>query len=314
MSRVTDVSLAVELCGVRLPNPTVLASGILGTSAGLLERVARGGAGAVTAKSASLEPRAGHPNPTVIPWEGGLVNAVGLANPGAEAQAAMLREARSRLKPLGVPLIASVFGGTADEFAHVAARLVEAEPDLLELNVSCPNVGDEFGRPFAADPEAAAAVTQAVKAAVQGVPVIVKLSPNVTDIAAVARAVEEAGADAIAAINTVRGMVIDVYAARPVLSNRFGGVSGVAIKPVAVRCVFECYEAVSIPIIGIGGVSSGLDVAEMIMAGAAAVGIGSAVHEGGPEVFARIVRELEQFMLEEGYATVDEMRGLAHGA
>jgi dihydroorotate dehydrogenase (NAD+) catalytic subunit len=309
-----DVSLAVEICGVRLPNPTILASGILGTSAGLLERMARAGAGAVTAKSASLEPRAGHPNPTVLPWEGGLINAVGLANPGADAQVEILREARSRIAPLGVPLIASVFAGTVDEFARVAARLAEAGPDLLELNISCPNVGDEFGRPFAADPLAAAEVTGAVKRAVQDVPVIVKLSPNVTDIAAVARAVVGAGADAIAAINTVRGMVIDVYAARPVLANHFGGLSGPAIKPVAVRCVFECYEAVSIPIIGIGGVSGGLDAAEMIMAGATGVGIGSAVYEGGPEIFARTARELEAFMAAEGYATVADMRGRAHGA
>jgi len=214
MSRTTDLTLAVELCGVRLPNPTVLASGILGTSAALLERVARAGAGAVTAKSASLEPRAGHPNPTVISWAGGLINAVGLANPGADTQADILREARLRLASLGVPAVASVFGSTVQEFASVAARLAEAEPDLLELNISCPNVGDEFGRPFAADRRAAAAVTQAVKSAVRDIPVVVKLSPNVADIAAVARAVEEAGADAIAAINTVRGMVIDVYAAR----------------------------------------------------------------------------------------------------
>ena len=313
MSRTTDLTLAVELCGVRLPNPTVLASGILGTSAALLERVARAGAGAVTAKSARLEPRAGHPNPTVISWAGGLINAVGLANPGADTQADILREARLRLASLGVPAVASVFGSTVQEFASVAARLAEAEPDLLELNISCPNVGDEFGRPFAADRRAAAAVTQAVKSAVRDIPVVVKLSPNVADIAAVARAVEEAGADAIAAINTVRGMVIDVYAARPVLANRSGGLSGPAIKPVAVRCVFECYEAVSIPIIGVGGVASGLDAAEMIMAGAKVVGVGSAVYERGPEVFAHIVRELEHFMTEEGYATVAEMRGLAHG-
>jgi len=303
--------LETTLCSVRLPNPTVLASGILGTSAALLERVARAGAGAVTAKSASLEPRAGHPNPTVISWEAGLLNAVGLANPGAAAQVEILCDARSRLAPLGVPLIASVFAGTAAEFALVSRQLAAAEPDFLELNISCPNVGDEFGRPFAADPRAAAEVTRAVKAVVSR-PVIVKLSPNVADIAAVARAVEEAGADAIAAINTVRGMAIDVRAARPVLANRFGGLSGPAIKPVAVRCVFECFAAVSIPIIGIGGVSSGLDAAEMIMAGATAVGVGSVVYQDGPEAFARITHELAAFMAEEGYGSVEEMRGVAH--
>jgi dihydroorotate dehydrogenase (NAD+) catalytic subunit len=307
----THPDLSVDFCGVRLPNPTVLASGILGTSAALLERVARAGAGAVTCKSCSPQPRAGHPNPTVLDWGYGYLNAVGLANPGVEEQVGILKDTKARLQPLGVPLIASIFAETVEGFARTAARVSEAAPDLIEVNISCPNLGHELGRPFSAEPESAAAVTRAVKAETS-VPVIVKLSPNVSDIAAIARAAEAAGADALAAINTVAGMAIDIHAGRPILANREGGVSGPAIRPVAVRCIYECYRAVSIPILGIGGVMTGGDAVELIMAGATAVGVGSATHQRGPEVVGLIAQELAAFMVEEGYASVAEMRGLAH--
>jgi len=306
-------SLRGSLCGVELPNPLVLASGILGTEAELLARVARAGAGAVTAKSCSLRPRAGHPNPTVLAWEHGLINAVGLANPGVEAEVEELRHARSLLSPLGSALIASIFADTVENYAQVAARIVEAGPDLLEINISCPNVHDEFGTPFSADAGAAAEVTRAVKETVAGrLPVLVKLSPNVSDIAAIARAVAAAGADGITAINTLTGMVIDVHARRPVLANRSGGLSGPAIRPLAVRCVYEIYRAVDLPIIGTGGVVSGRDAVEMIMAGASAVGIGSAVYHEGPEVFGRVSDELAALMDELGYRDPAEMRGAAH--
>ncbi len=298
---------------MRLPNPLVLASGILGTEAELLARVARAGAGAVTAKSCSLLPRAGHRNPTVLAWEHGLINAVGLANPGVDAEVKELARAKELLRPLGAALIGSVFADTVEGFAQVAARLVEAGPDLIEVNISCPNVHDEFGTPFAADPVAAAEVTAAVKEAVAGrAPVLVKLSPNVADIAAIARAVEAAGADGISAINTLTGMIIDVHARRPILANRTGGLSGPAIRPLAVRCVYDIYRAVRVPIVGIGGVSSGRDAVEMIMAGATAVGVGSAVYGQGPELFGRIGAEMVEWMAELGYQRVEEMRGAAH--
>mgnify|MGYP000358094582 CR=1 FL=1 len=181
----TQPALAVDLCGIHLPNPLILAAGILGTGAELLERVARAGAGAVTAKSCGPEPRAGHPNPTVLDWGHGLINAIGLANPGVERMVTILKDAKGRLEPLGVPLIASIFAETVEGFAEVAYRVSQARPDFIEVNISCPNVADEFGRPFAADPDSAAAVTRAVRGATD-LPVIVKLSPNVTDIAAIA--------------------------------------------------------------------------------------------------------------------------------
>jgi dihydroorotate dehydrogenase (NAD+) catalytic subunit len=307
------VDLGVSLCGVRLPNPLILASGILGTEAELLARVARAGAGAVTAKSCSLEPRAGHPNPTVLAWGHGLINAIGLANPGVDAEVDALSQARALVKPLGAGLVASVFADTVENYARVAARIVAARPDLLEVNISCPNVHDEFGTPFAADAAAAAEVTAAVKGAVAGrVPVLVKLSPNVADIASIARAVEAAGADGISAINTLTGMVIDVDARRPVLANRTGGLSGPAIRPLAVRCVYEIYRAVQVPIVGMGGVGSGRDAVELIMAGATAVGVGSAVYGEGPEAFGRICDEMAALMAELGFASVEQMRGAAH--
>jgi dihydroorotate dehydrogenase (NAD+) catalytic subunit len=290
-----------------------LASGVLGTEAELMARVARAGAGAVTAKSCSLEPRTGHPNPTVLAWEHGLINAVGLANPGVEAEVGELQRTRALLRSTGAALIASVFADTVENFRRVAARIVDAGPDLLEVNISCPNVHDEFGTSFAADAGAAAEVTAAVKQAVGGrVPVLVKLSPNVTDIAAIARAVAKAGADGISAINTLTGMVIDLHARRPILANRTGGLSGPAIRPLAVRCVYEIYRAVDLSIVGIGGVSSGRDALELIAAGATAVGIGSAVYGEGPEVFGRIGAEMAALMAELGYDCVEEMRGAAH--
>jgi dihydroorotate dehydrogenase (NAD+) catalytic subunit len=249
----------------------------------------------------------------VLAWEHGLINAVGLANPGVEAEVEELARTRTLLRPLGAALIASVFADTVENFARVAARLVEADPDLIEINISCPNVHDEFGTAFASDAGAATEVTAAVQEAVRGrVPILVKLSPNVHDIATVARAVESAGADGISAINTLTGMLIDIEARRPVLANRMGGLSGPAIRPLAVRCVYEIYQAVEIPVVGMGGVSSGRDAVEMIMAGATAVGVGSAVYQDGPEVFGRIRRETETLMAELGYESVAEMRGAAH--
>jgi dihydroorotate dehydrogenase (NAD+) catalytic subunit len=305
--------LRTNLCGVELPNPLILASGILGTGAELLARVARAGAGAVIAKSCSLRPRAGHPNPTVLAWEHGLINAVGLANPGVDAEVEELRRARALLQPLGAGLLVSVFADTVDNFARVADRSVEAKPDLVEVNISCPNVHDEFGTPFAADPAAAAEVAAAVCTVVAGrAPVLVKLSPNVADIAAIAQAVAAAGADGISAINTLTGMVIDVHARRPILANRTGGLSGPAIRPLAVRCVYEIYRAVDLPIVGMGGVSSGRDAVEMIMAGATAVGIGSAVYVEGPAAFGRIRDEMSTLMAELGYDRIEDMRGVSH--
>ncbi len=304
--------LCVELCGVKLPTPLVLASGIWGCCAETLVRAAREGAGAVTAKSCSLEPRVGHPNPTVLPWSGGLINAVGLSNPGAPAERDVLRTARGELAQLGVPLIASVYGHSVEGFWEAVRLIAQAEPDFIELNISCPNVESEFGKPFALDPDAAGRVTAAARAVYAG-KLLVKLSPNAPEIVAVARAVAAAGADGLTAVNTLGpGMLIDVRARRPVLANRVGGISGPALHPVAVRCVYELAGALDLPIIGTGGVRSGEDALRMVMAGATAVGVGSALCGEGIGVFRRILNELEGLMTEEGIDHLADVRGCAH--
>ncbi|MGC9395769.1 MAG: dihydroorotate dehydrogenase [Anaerolineae bacterium] len=303
--------LTCNFLGLHLRNPIILASGILGTSADVLERVARAGAGAVTAKSCGPAPRAGHPNPVAVDWDHGLLNAIGLSNPGAEEEARMLAEARARLEPLGVALIASIFAGTIAEFGAVARIIAAARPHCIEVNISCPNVADEFGTPFAASCDSAAAVTEAVKRNTGDIPISVKLAPNVPNIGRIAAAAVEAGADAITAINTMPGMLIDAEAGRPVLSNRVGGVSGPALKPIALRCVYEIARAVRVPIIGTGGITTGRDAAEMLMAGATAVGVGSAVWTRGVKALGDIAAELTAFMLQEGYRTLDAMRGAA---
>jgi dihydroorotate dehydrogenase (NAD+) catalytic subunit len=302
---------STQLGNLKLRNPLVLASGVMGTSATLLKRVALSGAGAVTAKSCGLAPRLGHPNPVMVDWGNGLLNAIGLTNPGAEEEVDLLREAKKALVPLGVPLFASIFGGTVEEFGQLAAIIADAEPDLIEVNISCPNVRDDFGTPFAARPETAAAVTQAVKAEVGDIPIAVKLAPNVPDIGRIAQAAVDAGADVITAINTMPGMVIDADAATPVLSNKTGGISGPALKPVALRCVAEIAKAVSVPIIGTGGVLTGRDAVEMMMAGATAVGVGSALWYRGPETFSLIVDEMVEFMTDHQIENISDIIGKA---
>ena len=311
LAKMLQTDISCEFLGLKMSGPLVLASGIIGTSAGLLERAAHCGAGAVTSKSCSLEPRVGHPNPVAVEWGGAVINAVGLTNPGADEELNLLREAKALLEPLGIPLIASIFASSVEQFGQVAAIISQAEPNLIEVNISCPNVGDEFGTPFAGSPESAAAVTEIVKNSTR-IPIIVKLAPNVPSIARIASAVVKAGADAITAINTVPGMIIDAQAGKPVLSNRMGGISGWIIKPIALRCVAEIRQAVDVPIIGTGGITSGVDAAEMLMAGATAVGIGTAVWLRGPEVFDLINTELIAFMQQEGYSDLKSMRGIAN--
>ena len=203
------------------------------------------------------------------------------------------------LGELGVPLIASIFAGTAAEFGAVAVVVAQAEPDFVEVNISCPNVESEFGEPFAGSPESAADVTRFVVAALRprGIPVIVKLAPNVPSIGRIARAVVDAGADALCAINTMPALVIDVESGQPVLANRSGGLSGPALKPIALKCVYDVYKACpGVPIIGTGGVTSGRDALEMIMAGATAVGVGSAIYYRGADAIGEIRAEMEAWL------------------
>jgi dihydroorotate dehydrogenase (NAD+) catalytic subunit len=304
------VDISCRFLELMLKNPVVLASGIIGTSPALLTRAALNGAGAVTAKSCSIEARPGHPNPVAVDWGMGVINAVGLSNPGAAEEVHLLAEARTLLDPQSVPLFASIFAATTAQFGEVARLISTANPHLIEVNISCPNVADEFGTPFAATCESAAAVTAAVKAATS-IPISIKLAPNVPAIGRVAAAVVEAGADAITAINTMPGMLINAEAGRAVLSNKMGGISGPALKPIALRCVAEIARAVKVPIIGTGGITTGIDAAEMLMAGATIVGVGSAVWYRGVSVLGQINTELCTFMQQQGYHNLSELRGVA---
>ena len=303
----SQLSLAVSIAGLKLRNPTMNAAGVLGISAPLLRRVYDGGAGAVVTKSLGGAQRMGHSNPTLVSVEGGALNAMGLPNPGAEYFVDMIRE----LKGEGVPVVASFFGGTIEEFREVASVLSEAGVDALEVNVSCPNVAEELGM-LGADPVNTEKVTEAVKEVARS-PVIVKLSPNVTDICEIAVAAERGGADAITAVNTLKGLAVDADLRKPILTNVTGGLSGPALKPVALRCVWEIYEAVEIPIIGCGGISSGRDAVEYLLSGATAVQIGTAAMDGGFDVFGEIAEGIGGYLSENGFKGVKEIVGLAHG-
>jgi dihydroorotate dehydrogenase (NAD+) catalytic subunit len=300
--------LQTTLCGVRLPNPTVLASGILGLAHEVLVRVAEAGAGAVTTKSISLAPRDGYPNPVVLDWGAGLINAVGLSNPGIEVMVEEIRAAKERLAPLGVPLIASIFADTIYDFGTIARYVSDAVPDLIEVNISCPNVDDRYLRMFAAEPYVAAQVTRRVKQNTD-LPVLVKLSPNVTDIVEVAEAVVEAGADGITAVNSLGpGLILDIETCRPLLAHGTGGVSGAALRPIAARCVRDICRAVDVPVVATGGIASGRDAVEMILLGATAVGIGSAVARRGMAVFAQVCQEIESYMARHDYENLAAFR------
>jgi dihydroorotate dehydrogenase (NAD+) catalytic subunit len=293
----------------------VLASGIWGTTASLLVRAAQAGCGAVTAKSCGPTPRAGHGNPTCIDWGSGLLNAIGLANPGVESEVGLLDKARPQLGEMGVALIASIFAGTAAEFGEVAAIVAQARPAFLEVNISCPNVHSEYGEPFAANAKSAAEVTTHVKAAVAhlGIPVIIKLAPNVPSVTHIAHAVVEAGADALCAINTMPGLILDVESGQPILANISGGISGPALKPIALKCVYDLHRAFPhIPIIGTGGVTTGRDAIEMVMAGATLVGVGSAIYYRGSSAICDISAEFTEWLQSHHIEELAEIRGAAH--
>jgi len=306
LRQTTMADLAVDVAGLKLRNPILLASGILDETGGSLLRVFKSGAGAVVSKSICLNPRTGYKNPTIVELENGMVNAMGLPNPGIEEYSAEV----SKVTKAGAILIGSAFGKDEHEYALVAREFEKHGAAAVELNLSCPHAKG-LGLEIAQSAEAVEGFTRAVKGAV-GIPVMPKLSPNVTNIANLGIAAERGGADAIVAVNTVKAMAISAELKMPILSNKYGGLSGPAIKPIGLRCVYELHEAVGIPIVGVGGVTTGVDAAEYFMAGASAVQIGTALRTRGFGAFRLICREIQQFMEKEGFKTVSEMVGLAH--
>jgi len=303
-------NLKVEFCGVTFPNPLILPSGIAQEIPKDHQRAVDAGAGGVTLKSLTVEPRVGYPLPRVIRYEHGFLNAVGLRGPGIKEGLKLIEEFIITSK---IPVIVSIFAASVEDFSQLVSKVVTLKPSLIELNLSCPHVSSEFGKALGMGAESSRAAVKAAKKEAGKIPIIAKLTPNISNISEVAKACEDAGADAISAINTVGpGMVIDIKTRRPVLGNKRGGVSGSGIKPIAIRCVYDIYEAVKIPIIGIGGVSTWQDTIEMIIAGATLIGVGSATYSKGMKVFEEIKQDLRDYMQNEKIESLKNLVGIAH--
>ena len=295
--------LEIKLNGIRFKNPLILASGILDESGDTMARVAKNGAGGIVTKSIGIEPRKGYDNPVIYELPYGLLNAMGLPNPGIENY----KEEMEIAKKAGVPIIGSIFGKDVGEFVYLAKKMEEYGADAVELNLSCPHAKG-YGMEIGIDTALVSDIVKEVKKSIN-IPVWAKLTPNTDSIVRIAKAAE--GADALVLINTVRAMAIDIDAKMPVLKNIFGGLSGPAIKPIGVRAVYEVYREVEKPIIGVGGINDGRDALEYIMAGASAVEIGTAIYYRGIEVFNLIAKEIKEWMSKNGYDSIEDLVGIA---
>ncbi|MDQ0816870.1 dihydroorotate dehydrogenase (NAD+) catalytic subunit [Bacillus pumilus] len=296
--------LNVELPGLSLKNPIIPASGCFGFGREFASLYDLSVLGGIMIKATTLEPRFGNPTPRVAETGAGMLNAIGLQNPGLKG---VLENELPWLEQFDTPIIANVAGSQVDDYVEVAKQISQAKNvHALELNISCPNV-KTGGIGFGTDPQMAAALTKAVKD-VSSVPVYVKLSPNVANIVEIAQAIESAGADGLTMINTLIGMRLDLKTGKPILANKTGGLSGPAVKPVAVRMVHEVSQAVSIPIIGMGGVQSAEDVLEFLLAGASAVAVGTA-NFVNPFICPEIIEELPRVLAAYGYSSVEECIG-----
>lgn len=306
------MNLAQTVLGVGFQNPTVLASGILGITASSWRFVAEHGAGGITTKSLWPVEHKGNPNPTIISTDHWTLNAVGVPDAGPKKAR---EEIGDYMKDKPVPLIANIIGLSADDFVSIASQIVSLKPDFFEVNLSTPTFLKLRGKLFAEDREEVRAIIQGVKKESGTIPVFAKLTPNVPNIGEIAVACVEAGADGITAINTVGpGMAIDLCSRMPILAAHKGGLSGPALRPIAVRCVAEIFEATggNVPIIGTGGVYTGEDAIEMILAGASLVGVGTAVADRGVDVFRKINDEMQLWCANEGVSEISELVGAMH--
>ena len=296
--------ISVNLCGIELTNPLVTCSGTSGNGKEMSRFVDLETFGAFTAKSVTLDKRPGNPTPRIAECTGGILNAIGIQSKGIEN---FISEYLPFLRQFKVPAIISISATSAEDYARLAEILDKEDGvSALEVNISCPNL-KAGGSSFGADPEISGHIIRSVKNST-GVPVIAKLTPNVTDITVIARSVEENGADALSLINTVAGMAIDIHSRRPKLGNVTGGLSGPAIKPIAIKKVWDTYRCVSIPIIGMGGVATWQDVVEFILAGATAVGIGTALFPN-PQSVHTIIDNLKTFMRDNSIERLEDLRG-----
>ncbi|SEG38389.1 dihydroorotate dehydrogenase (NAD+) catalytic subunit [Eubacterium ruminantium] len=297
------MNTSVDIAGVVMKNPVTVASGTFGSGMEFTDFVDLSCLGAVTTKGVANVPWAGNPTPRIAETPSGMMNAIGLQNPGVDT---FLKRDLPFLTKFDTRIIVNVCGRSAEDYVDVVERLADSPADLLEINVSCPNV-KEGGIAFGQNPDALYDITKKVKNAAKQ-PIIMKLSPNVTDITEMARAAEAGGADALSLINTITGMKIDIYKRRFAVANKTGGVSGPAIRPIAVRMVYQVAKAVKLPIIGMGGIATAEDAIEFIMAGATAVSVGTANFRN-PAVTAEIVKGIEDFMTAQGIEDISEIRG-----
>ena len=297
-------SLAVEIAGIQLRNPVMPASGTFGYGEEYAPFLDLEKIGAIVTKGLSLKPKAGNPMPRIAETTSGMLNAIGLQNVGIDA---FIKHKMPFLRTVNTPVIANFFGNTLEEYGEVARRLNDI-PEVAgaELNISCPNV-KQGGIIFGTDPRAASEVVTLVRKNLQK-PLIVKLTPNVTDITVVARAVEEAGADAISCINTITGMSVDVHTRKPRIANRTGGLSGPAIRPIAVRMVHQVVQTVAVPVIGIGGIARPMDALEFLIVGAKAVQVGTA-NFVDPTAMLSIIEGIEEFCVEQGIDDIHQLIG-----
>ncbi len=300
MKYVSSVDLSTDI-GIRIRNPTILASGILGISYDILERVYNAGAGAVISKSISKEAREGYDNPTIVKVDQGFINAVGLSNPGAEYFVEEVKNCR-------IPLIINLVGSSEEEFIYMLKKFDELNIIAYEINLSCPHV-EKVGLEVGDDPELVYAIIKRMKS-ITDKPIIAKLGLGASNMLDIARVTKDAGATAITAINTIRAMHINIEVAKPVLSNKIGGLSGSAIKPIAVRTVYEL-STLDIPIIGCGGIARWEDAIEFILAGASAIQVGSAVSISWLNIFDEINEGIKSYLVRKGYNSIKELIGLA---
>ena len=303
-NRTKKPSLAVEIAGIRMKNPVMPASGTFGYGEEYAPYLDLNDLGAIVTKGLSLNPKAGNPTPRIAETISGMLNAIGLQNVGIDG---FIRFKLPFLREINTPVIVNFFGNTLEEYGEVARRLSDI-PEIagVELNISCPNV-KQGGIVFGTDPKCAHEVVKEVRQHLAK-PLIVKLTPNVTDITVVARAVEEAGADAISCINTITGMAVDIRTRKPRLANRTGGLSGPAIRPIAVRMVHQVVQAVKVPVIGVGGIVRPMDALEFLIVGATAVQVGTA-NFVEPGIMPAIIKGIEDFLVEEGIDDVRELIG-----
>ncbi|WP_173472280.1 dihydroorotate dehydrogenase [Eubacterium ruminantium] len=297
------MNMSVDIAGVVMKNPVTVASGTFGSGMEYSDFVDLSALGAVTTKGVANIPWQGNPTPRIAETPSGMMNAVGLQNPGIDT---FLERDLPFLKGYDTKIIVNVCGKSEDDYVDVVEKLADSPADLLEINVSCPNV-KEGGIAFGQNPDALFEITKKVKKAAKQ-PIIMKLSPNVTDITEMARAAEAGGADALSLINTLTGMKIDIYKRRFAVANKTGGVSGPAIRPIAVRMVYQVAKAVKLPIIGMGGIALAEDAIEFIMAGATAVSVGTANFRN-PSVTLDVIKGIEEFMKAQGINDISEIRG-----